>query len=572
MKKRTISIRWLIGLLFFALLLPLTLLLCVSTVTQSVEMQNAAAQAKWNNLHIIAGRLNDETALVESSISDLVLNDTTFHELNGYLNDVERYSHLHDVQAAFERLFRQSDNLTALTVYFDASDELFQKDMGLAYMTTAQRIQFRAALKTYYRGACADGTIEEGNWFLVPLEGRWLLARSVETFGVHCACFYDLEEMIKRQQAYFEEGDALALQADGRYFTAGPAQDFAQIRAFWQEEDGKEWENQPVGLVAHETLNGFAFICVSPSQQFGQGANDYVWMMVAFSFVMLFLLPVVYWLLSQRLFHPLGRLMKTMDKIAEGDLNTTANDPQAGRELQMTNATFNQMLGRIRALKIESYERELEKKQTQLQYYRAQIRPHFYLNCLKNIYSLAERREFANIEQSILYLSGYLRYTFQDNADTVELQEELRQCENYIDLMGVSAVYPPRMELDVDAESIATHVPPVSILTIVENSIRYFPINIRQMTVRVSTRLLRTDEAEYLEVSVRDNGPGFPEQVLEKLNSADWRRQEGHVGLSNVVSRCRLLYGEKFSIAFSNDGGAVVDLYLPLEGKEGDRQ
>ena len=110
---------------------------------------------------------------------------------------------------------------------------------------------------------------------------------------------------------------------------------------------------------------------------------------------------------------------KQMEKIAEGDLNTTANDPKAGRELQMTNATFNQMLERIRALKIESYERELEKKQTQLQYYRAQIRPHFYLNCLKNIYSLAERREFANIEQSILYLSGYLRYTFQDNADTV---------------------------------------------------------------------------------------------------------------------------------------------------------
>lgn len=319
-------------------------------------------------------------------------------------------------------------------------------------------------------------------------------------------------------------------------------------------------------MVVYGWVQGFPMVCISNSSGSWAWEDGFIWLMLVFSILLLLLLPVMYWLLSQRIFRPLTRLMRTMEGISQGQTDLMAEDPKAGREIQVANETFNQMLEKIRALRIESYEQELEKKQTQLQYYRAQIRPHFYLNCLKSIYSLAEKKEFANIEQSILLLSRYLRYTFQDNANTVELQEELRQCENYISLMGVSAVYPPQIEMDVDVATMKTKVPPVSVLTIVENSIRYFPINLRQLKVSVTTKLLHTEETDFLEVTVRDNGDGFPGDVLEKMNSSDWR-QDGHIGLSNIVARCRLLYGELFSIVFINDEGAVVQLYLPL-GKD----
>lgn len=112
------------------------------------------------------------------------------------------------------------------------------------------------------------------------------------------------------------------------------------------------------------------------------------------------------------------------------------------------------MIGRIESLKIEKYEKEIEIKQIQHQYYQVQIRPHFYLNCLKNIYALSEKKEFENLGQSILLLSNYLRYVFQANNATIPLREELKQCENYAGLMGISAVFPPKLSFDIDGRAL----------------------------------------------------------------------------------------------------------------------
>ena len=49
---------------------------------------------------------------------------------------------------------------------------------------------------------------------------------------------------------------------------------------------------------------------------------------------------------------------------------------------------------------------------------------------------------------------------------------------------------------------------------------------------------------------------------------------EGHVGMTNLVRRCRELYGEAFHIAFYNGMeddkycGACVDLFIPAEKGE----
>ena len=71
-------------------------------------------------------------------------------------------------------------------------------------------------------------------------------------------------------------------------------------------------------------------------------------------------------------------------------------------------------------------------------------------------------------------------------------------------------------------------------------------------------------DAEYVRVSIRDDGPGFAAGLLERLGEpyiSSRRRSEGHMGLGIFIART-LLQRSGGGIAFRNEpgGGAVVDI------------
>ena len=99
--------------------------------------------------------------------------------------------------------------------------------------------------------------------------------------------------------------------------------------------------------------------------------------------------------------------METMQKVGNGNLSLRVNDNYDLLELQRFGQTFNEMLTKINDLKLEAYEKKLDLKQAQLQYLQLQIRPHFYLNCLKSLYGMAEKKQYGEIQESILALSEY---------------------------------------------------------------------------------------------------------------------------------------------------------------------
>ena len=73
------------------------------------------------------------------------------------------------------------------------------------------------------------------------------------------------------------------------------------------------------------------------------------------------------------------------------------------------------------------------------------------------------------------------------------------------------------------------------------------------------------DGRDYVNLSVQDNGNGFPSDILWKLNNdPDALQQEGHVGFSNTLLRFRMLYGEECQALFVNCGGARVEWIVPL--------
>ena len=120
-----------------------------------------------------------------------------------------------------------------------------------------------------------------------------------------------------------------------------------------------------------------------------------------------------------------------------------------------------------------------------------------------------------------------------------------------------------RLEIAVDApdDLLEQRVPALILLPLVENAIRY-AIEPRTEGGRIEVNVERSGEALLLEVC--DDGPGFPDDVLENGERAEDER--AHIGLVNNRERLRALYGDQQEFVLDNlsGGGARIRIRIPL--------
>lgn len=240
-------------------------------------------------------------------------------------------------------------------------------------------------------------------------------------------------------------------------------------------------------------------------------------------------------------------------------------------ELEMASKEFKGLLRKIKALKIDIYEKELEKQKTELETMQMQIRPHFYLNCLSLIHGMADMGQRQEIIALAKMLSDYMRYVMRDAHAMASLADEVRFVRNYVQIQqiryGKEAF---TFEVIMDQGMEEYQVPAMLIHNFVENAV----VHTVSLDSRVEISLyivLETYEKEaYLYLCISDTGNGFPPAVLEAARSEKSVYYGGreHIGISNSVKRLRLIYGDRARINFSNmdEGyGAVVEIRIPAQ-------
>lgn len=289
--------------------------------------------------------------------------------------------------------------------------------------------------------------------------------------------------------------------------------------------------------------------------------------MLILSLLTILMIPVARLWVRHNLGEPLADLSSAMERIKRGQLDVPIAEEYDTQELDQVKSTLNDMMAQIRTLKIAAYEHELDRQRIEMQCLHMQLRPHFFLNCLKNIYACAQRQRFQQVQEMTLAISDYIRYLFRDNLKMVTLREELQYVRNYIQIQRLSLSMPPRCEFSVDESLMDLQVPPLFIESFVENAVKHQWKPDRQLIISVRAVVLEADDGRYLDITVRDNGDGFSAQVLEQINSLpdDSFYREFHVGLTNLNHRLRLIYGGRAALAFYNDGnGAVCEAICPL--------
>nr|WP_029192548.1 histidine kinase [Paenibacillus harenae] len=243
-------------------------------------------------------------------------------------------------------------------------------------------------------------------------------------------------------------------------------------------------------------------------------------------------------------------------------------------ELEYANKLFKNLLEQIKIFKIDSYEHELEKQRIQLDYMKLQIKPHFFLNCLTNIYSMAQMQMFEEIQSMAISTSNYFRYIFQNGQNFVKLEDEINHIRIYLEIQKHR--YRDAFTYHIHQPDCTLHmsIPPLVLQTFIENSVKYAVSRVKEVQIRLDVEL-RTDTESKEEVAViriSDTGPGFAPDIMDRLASGQpLNHSDGHrIGIMNTMKRLEFLYRGRADIRFSNSeaGGACVTLFLPSPGAD----
>ncbi len=191
---------------------------------------------------------------------------------------------------------------------------------------------------------------------------------------------------------------------------------------------------------------------------------------------------------------------------------------------------------------------ETEKLSAELSFLRSQINPHFLLNSLNTIYSLAYQRSDKTPE-AVLKLSDIMKYMLYESNDTkVELSKEVRYIENYIELQRIRSKDNAAINLRVEIDSESEQIVPLILIPFIENAFKHGVIN---------------DLAHPVEILVRVNRGKLTFRVSNALGQLN-KDETGGIGLQNVRRRLELLYPGRYSLKI-DEQDAIYSCELLLD-------
>lgn len=561
MKKKTISIGGLIkSMLICSLALVIAVLLFVSLyVNQALQQQ--ASRVYQTTMDLYREQL-----------------DSNMEDINNYLyyystgnQDIRMLTDDHSPKEQYQIKKRISDSLGEALSLHDLVDGVFVVS-GAEYLGNSSGItDFKEDV--FIQDALLDmvetASVETASWFCRDIQGINYLFRIISVGSVYCGVWITQDTLqYSMDRINFGEGAvSLFCTADGNVLNPKKEiPDFLSVQSHNNYQTMKMGEDQYVLVQSPVSFGKFQLASLIPVEYLTRDLSPLKNTLFILAIVLLLLIPAS-WVLSERMiYYPFKTLVGAMVKVKDGDLDTQATDGQHLKEFELANRIFNDMVANIKTLKIDSYEKTINEQRIRRQFLKSQIKSHFFLNCLNLIYSYAQLNDYQIIQDLALCLVKYFRYISENADDLVPLQAELEHMENFLHIQSIR--FPDWFEyrLDLDPEVDKLRIPPLTLQTFVENSIKHAENEGVKIRIIVTIHKI----GDVVEIQIRDNGPGYPPTILAGLNREDPLKLSGiqGIGINNVKNRIQMFYQGKAGLVFSNAHGAVVQITIPYE--EGD--
>jgi hypothetical protein len=193
---------------------------------------------------------------------------------------------------------------------------------------------------------------------------------------------------------------------------------------------------------------------------------------------------------------------------------------------------------------------ERKKLSAELSSLKFQINPHFLFNTLNSIYALSIREKGRATADSILKLSGIMRYVVTEaGKDLVPLRDEVNYINDYVALQKIRLGPSVQFHYEINGDTGDLKISPLILITFIENAFKYGvnPDESSDVVIQIDIH------AGTLALKVRNK--------KVKLGSSE--PLSSGVGIENTRARLDFYYSGHYNLNI-NDDGAYYEVRLTI--------
>lgn len=288
----------------------------------------------------------------------------------------------------------------------------------------------------------------------------------------------------------------------------------------------------------------------------------------------IFLLVFVNLRLSEWITAPMKKLELAVRELEKG-AESVDFDVDGPYEVEHLSRSVQSMVSTMRHLMEDILRQEEEKRRSELDVLQSQINPHFLYNTLDSVVWMTENGRTQEAVAMLTALARFFRISLSKGSSIIPIGDELEHARNYLAIQKMR--YKNKFFADISVEQGVERLYTVKLIIqpILENAI-YHGMEYADGDGEIHIRAFR--EGENMVIEVEDNGPGMPEQVMERVMeqllkpgiSVSAARPGGSgIGLRNVHQRIQLTFGPAYGLTIRSepDRGTVVRICLPVLGE-----
>ena len=417
----------------------------------------------------------------------------------------------------------------------------YNKDKDIFLITGDDEYLQKELFKGYIRTVASEEQIpitEKRKWFVQDVQGTLFLTTTFCLKNNYVGCWIRPEKIC----ASFRETEEDTLSFFIRDLSTGVhyLENSSASGSMFQKNENIQ-ENSSSHYWEYEFENANVSIGVDVSDKIKKSAGTYEILMGITTVLICFMCIGAFYYFRHYVQKPLYIFEENLRKFQEtGELEQN----NYYEEFENVGEIWRNLEKEIQELKVQVYEEQLEKQKTKIDYLQLQIRPHFYINCLNSIYSMAQLKHTEEIQQLALYVSGYMRSIFRKGTKPILMDEELQQIVNYVKIHNILYRYDCKCHICVDERVKQAMIPPLIMIVFVENCVKYTVGSKRKIEISIEGSFL-DEEQKKIQIRIADNGPGFPENVLEKFRKNEFGANDDRfqIGIRNTKDRLQLLWG-----------------------------
>lgn len=533
------SIHFFFKLLLVLLLINILINIAMSNITRNfIKNQNIVHLR--SSIEIYADSVNEKLHSVERFMYSTITHNESLEKLNHVQTFLEYQENIKKVQTSFTEFEYQNETHMTFLLETDSTDHFI--NVSNLYIPYEDYLLLKSNLKSL------RSDISDRKWKNVTTKNSEYLVKSVHYEGKIIYAVISSEDILKPLRK-------LNIGNNGKLSL--------------KEPNNIPSENYLIHAQNEKTHLPFdIYVLVDYAEVFRNITLLEVFLS-AVPIIITILSIIIILYIRQWMIKPITRLTERLSQLGDSIPPSEFFISEGILEIDKANDKLNKVIFDMQELKIREYHSQLELKKIELNYLKNQIRPHFYLNMLSMIHSMLQTKNYKEIEELTILTSNYLRHLFMANQDFSELKDEVQHIKDYLEIQRIRYGDSIYFSLDYNSDLQNTLVPSLLLQTFIENTIKHGFSFQDLFTILLSIKKVKTEDSDYIQICIEDNGPGFSEEILSKLNQKQSLITEDghHIGITNTIERLNLLYPNDYTITFENneEGGAKILLLIPYK-------